>query len=93
MNLIVDNYYKLSYSSSILYFKFKSVEGIDGDKFIITADYVIDRGEYIHSNGFYLDEDDIIEDASINDMIQFLPHNHPERIIYRKKLIKNLLSI
>lgn len=93
MDLILDNYYKLTYSSSILYFKYKGVNDIDGDILIITDNYIIDRGEYIKSDEFYLDDDDIIVNATINDVISFLPKNHPERIAFRKNRINNLLNM
>ena len=59
---------------------------------LYTSGYIVNNIQYKEIETIHVFHTDIYEEVDLSVFITYLPIGHPERIIYRKKLIKNLLT-
>ena len=90
MNLIPNKYYKCSYGDYEFYLKYKNQNNFEisyyfviVDKQYVNIDYKIDLRNQRYS----------FHEVNINEIIEYLPKNHPDRIFFRKQRIKNILEL
>ena len=88
-DLIAGKYYKYEDAGKEIIFKLKTISY----NFLI-----LDREWYIYNKEFrcrasiFIDVVYDYKEVEICDFVDYLPHNHPERINYRNQRIKKLLS-
>lgn len=84
-------YYKLIWENHIWYFKFKFANSRQLDVF----PWVITNGQYaiLGNSIILLRDDDIYEEVDFYEIVNYLPHGHPDVVEYRKKKINLLLNL
>ena len=102
-DLVANKYYSVEFIHNnkdyLWYFRFHSFEiykdGNNGECVSINIDdYYIDNGIFKTGETFTYEKDDKYNEVEFSEIVNFLPENNKEKIIYnRKKRIDSLLTL
>lgn len=83
-------YYKFTYFDLCeIIFKFKRIQN---NSLILDCYWCISNKQYYLRERLFIYDDYDYKEVEVCDFVEYLPHNHTERINYRNQRIKKLLS-